>query len=214
MIWILGCWFTSLGCIPISIVILKSSNTANTLYDCQQSNLNTILLYFAFVNWHLVSQYLILLDNVKADEGNMWTYLLNFSLYLFISWRAPGIGRAHFEKQPPANLRKSNFFHFVIALYDRTGQPVEVERTAFIAFIEKEQEVDGLRTSNGIQYRLQLLYANGELILNQKLYFVAHVCSFSAAWIEYLAKILWQLKIWIHGNWSINKKHNYLHFPR
>ena len=32
---------------------------------------------------------------------------------------APGIGRAHYEKQPPANLRKSNFFHFVIALYDR-----------------------------------------------------------------------------------------------
>ena len=103
---------------------------------------------------------------------------------------------------------------------NRTGQPVEVERTAFIAFIEKEQvrkapcisnfflfslqilkvvlhfpiayylstilqpddkkerwgvlygkvrtlcvtiqEVDGLRTSNGIQYRLQLLYSNGE----------------------------------------------------
>ena len=38
---------------------------------------------------------------------------------------------------------------------------MEVERTAFIAFIEKEQEVDGLRTSNGIQYRLQLLYSNG-----------------------------------------------------
>lgn len=74
---------------------------------------------------------------------------------------APGVGRAHFEKQPPANLRKSNFFHFVTALYDRTGQPIEVERTAFIAFIEKEQEVDGLRTSNGIQYRLQLLYSNG-----------------------------------------------------
>ena len=36
-----------------------------------------------------------------------------------------------------------------------------MERTAFIAFIEKEQEVDGLRTSNGIQYRLQLLYSNG-----------------------------------------------------
>ena len=47
-------------------------------------------------------------------------------------------------------------------MYDRTGQPVEVERTAFIAFIEKEQEVDGLRTSNGIQYRLQLLYSNGK----------------------------------------------------
>lgn len=49
-----------------------------------------------------------------------------------------GIGRAHFEKQPPSNLRKSNFFHFVIALYDRTGQPIEIERTAFIGFIEKD----------------------------------------------------------------------------
>lgn len=50
-----------------------------------------------------------------------------------------GIGRAHFEKQPPSNLRKSNFFHFVIALYDRTEQPIEIERTAFIGFIEKDQ---------------------------------------------------------------------------
>ncbi|RMC01306.1 hypothetical protein DUI87_22094 [Hirundo rustica rustica] len=39
------------------------------------------------------------------------------------------LARAHFEKQPPANLRKSNFFHFVLAMYDRQGQPVEVERT-------------------------------------------------------------------------------------
>lgn len=49
------------------------------------------------------------------------------------------VGRAHFEKQPPSNLRKSNFFHFVIALYDRAGQPIEIERTAFIGFIEKDQ---------------------------------------------------------------------------
>ena len=64
---------------------------------------------------------------------------------------------------------------------------MEIERTAFISFIEKDQvsdsefwiffktflniffesifqEVDGTRTSNGIQYRLQLLYSNGELI--------------------------------------------------
>ncbi|KAK9885049.1 hypothetical protein WA026_009272 [Henosepilachna vigintioctopunctata] len=72
-----------------------------------------------------------------------------------------GVGRAHFEKQPPSNLRKSNFFHFVIALYDRSGQPVEIERTAFIGFIEKDQEADGQKTNNGIQYRLQLLYSNG-----------------------------------------------------
>ncbi|XP_057655279.1 transcription factor collier isoform X2 [Diorhabda carinulata] len=71
------------------------------------------------------------------------------------------VGRAHFEKQPPSNLRKSNFFHFVIALYDRAGQPVEIERTAFIGFIEKDQETDGQKTNNGIQYRLQLLFANG-----------------------------------------------------
>ncbi|XP_032292162.1 transcription factor collier isoform X8 [Drosophila virilis] len=72
-----------------------------------------------------------------------------------------GIGRAHFEKQPPSNLRKSNFFHFVIALYDRAGQPIEIERTAFIGFIEKDSESDSTKTNNGIQYRLQLLYANG-----------------------------------------------------
>ncbi|XP_075221713.1 EBF transcription factor knot [Lycorma delicatula] len=72
-----------------------------------------------------------------------------------------GVGRAHFEKQPPSNLRKSNFFHFVIALYDRAGQPVEIERTAFIGFVEKDQETEAQKTNNGIQYRLQLLYANG-----------------------------------------------------
>lgn len=77
-----------------------------------------------------------------------------------------GIGRAHFEKQPPSNLRKSNFFHFVIALYDRAGQPIEIERTAFIGFIEKDQEFEGQKTNNGIQYRLQLLYSNGGCLLS------------------------------------------------
>ncbi|KAI0214028.1 hypothetical protein LSAT2_000871 [Lamellibrachia satsuma] len=72
-----------------------------------------------------------------------------------------GLGRAHYEKQPPANLRKSNFFHFVLAFFDRQGQPVELERTAYIDFVEKEREVDGQKTNNGIHYRLQLLYANG-----------------------------------------------------
>lgn len=52
------------------------------------------------------------------------------------------LSRAHFEKQPPSNLRKSNFFHFVLALYDRHGQPVEVERTAFVDFVEHEKVCD------------------------------------------------------------------------
>nr|CBH20111.1 collier protein [Parhyale hawaiensis] len=75
--------------------------------------------------------------------------------------QSPGLGRAHYEKQPPSNLRKSNFFHFVLAFYDRTGQPIEIERTAFVGFIEKESEQDGQKTNNGIHYRLQLLYSNG-----------------------------------------------------
>ncbi|XP_058852867.1 transcription factor COE1-like isoform X3 [Acipenser ruthenus] len=72
-----------------------------------------------------------------------------------------GLARAHFEKHPPSNLRKSNFFHFVLALYDRQGQPVEIERTTFLGFIEKEKESSGEKTNNGIHYRLQLLYSNG-----------------------------------------------------
>ena len=71
------------------------------------------------------------------------------------------LSRAHFEKQPPNNLRKSNFFHFVLALYDRNGQPVEVERTAFIGFVEKDMEMEGIKTNNGIHYRLNLLFQNG-----------------------------------------------------
>ncbi|KAK2099206.1 hypothetical protein P7K49_024657 [Saguinus oedipus] len=60
---------------------------------------------------------------------------------LCLSFRSGvGLARAHFEKQPPSNLRKSNFFHFVLALYDRQGQPVEIERTAFVDFVEKEKK--------------------------------------------------------------------------
>jgi hypothetical protein len=63
-----------------------------------------------------------------------WDFPMRFQ---FSEWYF--LTRAHFEKQPPSNLRKSNFFHFVLALYDRQGQPIEVERTAFIDFVEKEQ---------------------------------------------------------------------------
>uniref|UniRef100_A0A671KJG5 Transcription factor COE2-like n=1 Tax=Sinocyclocheilus anshuiensis TaxID=1608454 RepID=A0A671KJG5_9TELE len=69
------------------------------------------------------------------------------------------LSRAHFEKQPPSNLRKSNFFHFVLALYDRNGQAVEVERTVFVGFVE--QDKTGEKTNNGTHYKLQLLYSNG-----------------------------------------------------
>ncbi|XP_022790525.1 transcription factor COE1-like isoform X1 [Stylophora pistillata] len=70
-----------------------------------------------------------------------------------------GLARAHFEKQPPSNLRKSNFFHFVLAFYDRTGQAVEIERAAFVGFIEHLPDQKNVR--NGASYRLQVLYNNG-----------------------------------------------------
>lgn len=65
--------------------------------------------------------------------------VLNRDGLLFSPRSGVGLARAHYEKQPPSNLRKSNFFHFVLALYDRQGQPVEIERTAFVDFVEKDK---------------------------------------------------------------------------
>uniref|UniRef100_A0A8V0Z8T3 EBF transcription factor 2 n=1 Tax=Gallus gallus TaxID=9031 RepID=A0A8V0Z8T3_CHICK len=88
-----------------------------------------------------------------------------FSLFEIVSGRrfisGVALSRAHFEKQPPSNLRKSNFFHFVLALYDRQGQPVEIERTAFVDFVENDKEQGNEKTNNGTHYKLQLLYSNG-----------------------------------------------------
>ncbi len=64
---------------------------------------------------------------------------LTCCLSVCLSLSGVGLARAHFEKQPPSNLRKSNFFHFVLALYDRQGQPVEIERTTYVDFVEKEK---------------------------------------------------------------------------
>ena len=46
------------------------------------------------------------------------------------------VARATFEKHPPNNLRKSNFFHFVLALYDQNNNAVEIEKGTFVGFIE------------------------------------------------------------------------------
>ena len=47
------------------------------------------------------------------------------------------LARIDFTKQPPSNLRKSNFFHFMIQLFDRNGNQIEIERTSFIRFIDE-----------------------------------------------------------------------------
>lgn len=112
---------------------------------------------FCFLRWHFEAFFVCFVFSVVYEVRPEWLVIMGFQLminrYLLrsrcnnnlhmteiaIFFHSLGIGRAHFEKQPPSNLRKSNFFHFVIALYDRAGQPIEIERTAFIGFIEKDQ---------------------------------------------------------------------------
>ena len=67
---------------------------------------------------------------------NHWEcqHLFSFFNKIFFSC---SIGRAEFTKQPPSNLRKSNFFHFMIQLFDRAGQQIEIERTSFISFCDE-----------------------------------------------------------------------------
>lgn len=48
---------------------------------------------------------------------------------------------AQFEKQPPENMRKSNFFNFVIAMYDNNHHPVEVHRAVFKDFYDTTDAV-------------------------------------------------------------------------
>lgn len=72
-----------------------------------------------------------------------------------------GLGRAQFDRQPPSNLRKSNFFNFLISLYDREGQPVAVHAANFVGFVENEMESDGIKTNNGVYYKLSVQYQNG-----------------------------------------------------
>lgn len=100
-------------------------------------------------------------EPLASQLGSVRSWMNSTMVEQNIPSQPVGLSRSHFEKQPPSNLRKSNFFHFVVALYDLQGQPVEVERTAFIDFVEKDKENDGTKTNNGVHYRLQLLFANG-----------------------------------------------------
>ncbi len=85
--------------------------------------------HFIFLQAHILNDYL----------GYSTLISPSLSLSLSLSRSGVGLARAHYEKQPPSNLRKSNFFHFVLALYDRQGQPVEIERTSYVDFVEKDK---------------------------------------------------------------------------
>ena len=47
------------------------------------------------------------------------------------------LARIEFERQPPSTLRKSNFFSFVLALYDVQDNPVTVDTSRFTDFIKQ-----------------------------------------------------------------------------
>uniref|UniRef100_A0AAY4BMA8 Transcription factor COE DNA-binding domain-containing protein n=1 Tax=Denticeps clupeoides TaxID=299321 RepID=A0AAY4BMA8_9TELE len=113
----------------------------------------------------------------EMDSARSWVRSVGVVDASVAAQSGVAISRAHFEKQPPSNLRKSNFFHFVLALYDRHGQPVEVERTAFIDFVEHDKEQSGEKTNNGTHYKLQLLYSNGELPYRGTVYVRNRTCT-------------------------------------
>jgi hypothetical protein len=66
---------------------------------------------------------------------------------------------AVFEKQPPDNMRKSNFFHFMIHLADENQAPIEVERAIFKDF--HDFYANGQEYRNGLVYTLNCLFRDG-----------------------------------------------------
>lgn len=73
------------------------------------------------------------------------------------------LARAIFEKQPPSNLRKSNFFHFVVTFYDKSDNPIAVEKGEFVGFPPSGGGGGGekKKSSNGLVYRLKLAFSSG-----------------------------------------------------
>ena len=87
--------------------------------------------------------------------------------------------KAVFEKQPPSNLRKSNFFHFVLSLYDKNNNAIETDKGDFIGFVKEDPEEESPRR-NGIHYRLSLAYANGKYNLKIKQNFLIIYVTFTS----------------------------------
>lgn len=94
--------------------------------------------YFSYCRETTIANRVYLINTVIFINPFMPRMNTSMTTLSFSCYRV-GVAKAHFEKQPPSNLRKSNFFHFVIALYDRHDQPIEIERTSFMGFVEKDQ---------------------------------------------------------------------------
>ena len=64
---------------------------------------------------------------------------VSFLHYYYYNHRADPlhcISSANFEKQPPDNMRKSNFFHFIISLFDSQQRRIQVQKALFKDFYD------------------------------------------------------------------------------
>ena len=84
------------------------------------------------------------LNNTVFDKNSNKSFLnvLKMNIELVKSnlfyIRCTVVDSAIFQKQPPDNLRKSNFFNFILVFRDRLGNSIEVQRASYVEFIENE----------------------------------------------------------------------------
>lgn len=130
---------------PIFNAFLRSTpkspicHVSITLSPCTSSPLSPVHYIILQFKWQIKNSPISTVFILSASISQVYASCFNPHWCLVFARSGVGLARAHYEKQPPSNLRKSNFFHFVLALYDRQGQPVEIERTAFVDFVEKEK---------------------------------------------------------------------------
>lgn len=130
---------------PIFNAFLRSTpkspicHVSITLSPCTSSPLSPVHYIILQFKWQIKNSPISTVFILSASISQVYASCFNPHWCLVFARSGVGLARAHYEKQPPSNLRKSNFFHFVLALYDRQGQPVEIERTAFVDFVEKDK---------------------------------------------------------------------------
>ncbi|XP_046846295.1 transcription factor COE4-like [Xenia sp. Carnegie-2017] len=76
---------------------------------------------------------------------------VNFASNCINRGKTSPLSRVDFTEQPPKTVRKSNFFSFVLKLFDSRNQPIVVDYAKFSDFIEQDQ-----KKCNGICYFLIL----------------------------------------------------------
>ena len=63
-----------------------------------------------------------------------------------------------FDTEPPANIRKSNFFNFSLRVFSNSLLPLVVEKASFVSFCDLPAGCN-----NGVQYRLLIVLADQRL---------------------------------------------------